>query len=302
MKKGMTNSPARGAVRRDLARILAVATVALAVLSSSAFAQSPTTVSADSRTVIISKDVGGQRWAISRDLRTLAVTGNVFSPSGGPPQFVWCAQTAETKQNISLACYGAGPCAQVGCADTWRFIANVDLPPAFFAAGASGDAGLNGLVGSWSFYYFYPSPFSDDYDLISSQVQNGVPVLIGRDDFDDPVVAARALDLLPGSASPYEFVMLDPGSTLCRAFAFDRTGDQLFGVYFQLDTRDDGNCDTDNLGRAYDARGIRRAVLPVPGAEMSALDGSELVATAAHVPTDQRAWIVAALEALVQRR
>lgn len=277
-----------------------VLTLAL-LLPSVTWSQSPTTVSADSRVIMVSKDVGGQRWAITRDLRALTVTGNVFSPEGGPAQFVWCAQRDETSQQISFTCYGASPCGQVSCADTWSFIANVDLPSSFFAAGAAGEAGLPGLIGSWTFLFFYPSPFDDDYDLISTQFQEEIMVLVGRDYLDDPVLVARAEDLLPGAESPYEFVMLDPGSSLCRAFAFDRIGDQLRGVYFQLDMTDAG-CNTSDLGTAYDARGIRRAALPVPGVDLSVAGGDEQVlsigAPIATVSMERRAWVSAALAKL----
>jgi hypothetical protein len=48
-------------------------------------------VTPDGRRALISKDVGGQRWAINRN-QDGTVTGNVFFPGGGPPQFVFCPE------------------------------------------------------------------------------------------------------------------------------------------------------------------------------------------------------------------
>ncbi len=45
-------------------------------------------ITPDQSQVLVSKDVGGQRWAITRHADDHTVTGNVFSGTGSPPQFV----------------------------------------------------------------------------------------------------------------------------------------------------------------------------------------------------------------------
>lgn len=86
---------------------------------------------------LISKDVAGQRWAITFDPETGYVTGNVFQPSGGDPKFVSC--TAEPPAegqdpgDIRFSCSGADRCTAAPCEATeWTFIAEPTLPFSFF--------------------------------------------------------------------------------------------------------------------------------------------------------------------------
>ncbi|HZR79526.1 MAG TPA: hypothetical protein VFD92_00395, partial [Candidatus Binatia bacterium] len=101
-------------------------------------AQSGTQGTPDGKRALVSKDVGGQRWAISRN-PDHTVTGNVFFPGGGAPQFVFCSQTGESDGNVMLSCSGADACPLGPCQpDEWLFIADVTLPLSFF--GTSSDA------------------------------------------------------------------------------------------------------------------------------------------------------------------
>jgi hypothetical protein len=84
----------------------------------------------DSRRYLISKDVGNERWAISFDLESRTVTGNVFKTDGSPPSFIWCRITDETPaadpaaNAYLLDCYGAGACAAAPCSSAaWTPIA-----------------------------------------------------------------------------------------------------------------------------------------------------------------------------------
>lgn len=81
---------------------------------------------------LISKDVGDQRWAITLDSDG-TVTGNVFFLDGGPPAFVFCEEIESTGKDVRLACSGADRCLESPClASAWSFIAEVELPRAFF--------------------------------------------------------------------------------------------------------------------------------------------------------------------------
>ena len=90
--------------------------------------------SADGTHVLVSKDVGAERWAITRDVRDGSVTGNVFFPGGGDPLFVWCEQVGQTGELLGLTCHGADRCLIAPCPrEDWTFVANVALPESFFA-------------------------------------------------------------------------------------------------------------------------------------------------------------------------
>jgi subtilisin family serine protease len=88
---------------------------------------------------LISKDVNGERWAITRNPDDGTVTGNVFLPAGGAPQFVWCQQTGDDGDpdpytvQIDFACSGADACAASSCpASNWSALGQVTLPGSFF--------------------------------------------------------------------------------------------------------------------------------------------------------------------------
>lgn len=116
-------------------------TIALAALSAHpAAAQSGTQLTPDGERSLVSKDLAGQRWAISRN-PDQTVTGNVFFPGGGAPQFVFCTQTGASGSDVSLTCSGADACPLTPCEpDEWLFIADVTLPLSFFGSTASGVA------------------------------------------------------------------------------------------------------------------------------------------------------------------
>lgn len=92
-------------------------------------------VSPDERRVLVSKDVEGKRWAIVWN-DDGSITGNVYDPTGGPPQFVWCSGEGDDgnpdsdQRLYDFSCYGADPCAIAPCEDelAWTFINDVQVP------------------------------------------------------------------------------------------------------------------------------------------------------------------------------
>ena len=95
-------------------------------------------ITPDERRTLISKDVGSERWAITENPDG-TVTGNVFSSSGGEPEFVWCDRTGDDGNPdpsavlIDFTCSGANQCAAAPCtAEQWALIGNVTLPGSFF--------------------------------------------------------------------------------------------------------------------------------------------------------------------------
>ena len=114
-------------------------------------------VTPDTNRVLVSKDVGNERWAITRN-DDGTVTGNVFPRDGGPPSFVWCESLDDDgfggfgdfwddfiddligddddddgNDQLRYACSGADACPSSPCDDDqWSFIADVTLPRSFF--------------------------------------------------------------------------------------------------------------------------------------------------------------------------
>ncbi len=131
---GVEKMPFRAA---PLGVALAALVLWLAVAPAAA-APSGTRTSRDGRQVLISKDVGSERWAISMNLDDGTVTGNVFRSDGGDPQFVWCERLgddggAPADVQISFSCRGADRCDASPClATSWTELGQVTLPGSFF--------------------------------------------------------------------------------------------------------------------------------------------------------------------------
>ena len=80
-----------------------------------------TRMTPDGKQILISKDVDGDRWAISINPNDGTATGNVFFPDGRPPQFVWCERIGDDgsldpiDDNIRYSCRGADQCSSSPC-------------------------------------------------------------------------------------------------------------------------------------------------------------------------------------------
>jgi len=123
-------------------RLTAVACFVAIAAASAASAQpsAGTRTTPDGERILISKDVGGERWAIAVSLVDGTVTGNVFRP-GAEPKFVWCERTGDDASldpvtfhvqnhgdnNYSLVEVSAGGTALIDM-DAWR-LASRGLPP-----------------------------------------------------------------------------------------------------------------------------------------------------------------------------
>jgi hypothetical protein len=109
----------------------ALSQVSNRVLGDSSGRASGIQVASDDRRVLISKDVGDERWSITRNLDDLTVTGNVFFPGGGAPLFVFCEQNGQSGDDLEFSCFGADACSESACPE-FEFIADVTLPESFF--------------------------------------------------------------------------------------------------------------------------------------------------------------------------
>jgi hypothetical protein len=86
----------------------------------------------DEKRILISKQVEGARWAITRNVDDGTVTGNVYFPDGGDPLFLFCEETDATADEVTLRCSGADGCVAAPCGG-FSFLSEVTLPSAFFA-------------------------------------------------------------------------------------------------------------------------------------------------------------------------
>ncbi len=104
--------------------------------------------SPDGKRRLVSKDVGGERWAITLHDDDLSVTGNVFFPGGGDPQFVWCEKKGFDDGTITFSCHGADRCAVAPCGrDSWTPLVDVPLPESFFSSPELVDADAAAAAG-----------------------------------------------------------------------------------------------------------------------------------------------------------
>jgi hypothetical protein len=95
-------------------------------------------ITPDAKRTLINKDVGDERWAITRNADDGSVTGNVFFPDGRDPLFLFCALTQQQGSELSFDCFGADSCTASPCGgDQFSFIAAVTLPESFFLPPAS---------------------------------------------------------------------------------------------------------------------------------------------------------------------
>lgn len=118
-------------------RLLPVASVfacfALLLAASGASAQSGIQITPDSRRVLVSKDVGTERWALTRNLEDGSVTGNVFFSDGLAPQFIACEEVAREGDSVRLRCDSSLNCPLLPCLVTeWKSLGEVLLPVSFF--------------------------------------------------------------------------------------------------------------------------------------------------------------------------
>jgi len=82
---------------------------------------------------LVSKDVNGERWAMTYDLFDGTIVGNVFPTDGGPPKFVVCEVLDEDESgNVTAECKGADACTSCPCTQGWTTIGEVTLPGSFF--------------------------------------------------------------------------------------------------------------------------------------------------------------------------
>lgn len=141
--------------------------------------------------------------------------------------------------------------------NTGRYTLAVRFTP---KGGGGSRSNLNDLLGTWQFRYTIVSTFTNTYRLSQVDTSTETPLIIGTDEYGNPIVGGRIQDISPGNTLPYEFGLLEPSDFLiCRLFFFDKTGtNRVEGVYFQTDVRN-GECGTaaSDISRPYPMTGTR---------------------------------------------
>jgi hypothetical protein len=121
---------------------LLVAALSVLVLATSASAKSPVRFTPDGTAILVNKDVGNERWAISLDAERASVTGNVLV-GDSVAKFLWCGITDAIGDENDLAsltlvmhCFYGDPCADLtSCKsgfDGWHSVGEVRVPGSFF--------------------------------------------------------------------------------------------------------------------------------------------------------------------------
>jgi hypothetical protein len=123
----MKNSKAsRGALALSVVGLLAAADVA--------FGSDSAQFSPECDKILVNKAVGAEQWAITLDIGSRDVLGNVFRTDGGPASFLSCDFQGSEDGVATYDCIGAQGCVfPPFCGgEQWTTIATVEVPESFF--------------------------------------------------------------------------------------------------------------------------------------------------------------------------
>jgi hypothetical protein len=200
-------------------------------------------VTPDEERVLINKDVEAQRWAITRNLDDLTVTGNVFFPGGGDPLFLFCEQLDEVGDDLEFECFGADRCGETDC-PPFEFISEVTLPESFFEPPVDVDAIASrieaavkeaGTAGSRA------APLGGAGRASGIQITpDGERVLINKDVGDERWAITRNLDDLTVTGNVFQIEGGDPLFLFCEQQ--DQIEDDLEFECFGADRCTDSTC------------------------------------------------------------
>jgi hypothetical protein len=138
--------------------IAAALTLSLAVPAASPAAPTGVQWTPDSKLLLVNKDVGAERWAITLVLADYSASGNIFFTDGRAPAFVWCENTGQTfdasagELDLQYRCFGADAGFGGFASSDWTPIGDdVVLPLSFFipeAETCDNTGALNGPTAS----------------------------------------------------------------------------------------------------------------------------------------------------------
>jgi len=169
----------------------------------------------DSARILVNKDVGQERWAITLNLSDFSASGNVFFTDGSAPAFIWCEKTGESfdsgvgELDLEYRCFGADAGFGGFASSDWTLISdNVILPLSFFIPdGETCDlsAALNGpnSVNANDFWNCGGSDGSFEFQVFSNGT--GFSTATGAFDYDAIDEACRVARLDDNSYLDLEY-------------------------------------------------------------------------------------------------
>jgi len=171
--------------------------------------------SPDAARLLVNKDVGAERWAITLNLSDFSATGNVFYTDDRAPSFIWCQKTGEDfdadfgELDLRYTCFGSDRAVGGFAANDWVEISdNVVLPLSFFIpepetcdlSGALNGANSNSSDSFWDCVGF-DAPFQ--WQIFTNGT--GVSTATGAFNFDAFNEGCRIAELDDGSFLDVEY-------------------------------------------------------------------------------------------------
>ena len=169
----------------------------------------------DSARLLVNKDVGSERWAITLNLSDFTATGNVFFTDGSAPAFIWCDKTGESfdsgvgELDLQYACYGADAGFGGFASSDWTLINDaVVLPLSFFIPDAETcdlSSAINGANSNSSSNYWNCGGSAGSFQF--QVFANGTAFSTATGDFDYDAIdeACRIARLDDGSFLDLEY-------------------------------------------------------------------------------------------------
>jgi len=125
-----------------MTRLVVCSLMVLALVPTVQAASSGVALAPNESVILVSKDVGSERWAINLDLgnaNPLQLTGNVFRGADSEPAFIYCTpvQVDGSVDDIANAvfhynCFGTSACSVGNCPEWDAIATDVTLPGSFF--------------------------------------------------------------------------------------------------------------------------------------------------------------------------
>jgi hypothetical protein len=222
-------------------------TLTVALLPTIAFAQSGVQWTRERDATMISKDIGGERWAITYRVSDGRVTGNVLKADGSPA-FVQCNRLSTTSSDEAFECFGAGACDGAPCSSAeYVSLGTVLLGRSFFFPPGDGPGNpqptprptpglgvLQSLLGRWRFTYTILETYEETYNLQRTRpTVPGFQIIEGVDAFGDRIIVARYKDIITGFDAGYSYALVDYDDNGCDLYGFEIVGpDRLEGEQF----------------------------------------------------------------------
>ena len=199
--------------------------------------------SPDRKRTLVSKDVEGQRYAITLNSADFSVTGNVFFTDGGPPKFVACTRVSGN----DFACSVADACATEGRESGIQtapggngVLVSKDVEGQRYAITQNADGTLTGNVffsATGAAKFLFCAPLAADPASFSCAVADTCATASCVDEFvtlPDPVALPAGFFTVTGDCPPYQPVdgtialpdgFFDPASA-----RLDAKEQQVFGA------------------------------------------------------------------------